>query len=191
VNHSDDERRLALRQQLIHHAAHDAEERRALVTLGMLLDGDVDPLRRSTLPTHVTSSAIVLDVPRGLVLLHRHRRLGVWLQPGGHIEDGEDAASAAVRETREETGYDATHPDAGPLIGHVDEHPGPDGHVHLDLRFVLLCARDAATADDAEPSGARGDDGPRLRWVTRREAERLSDTSLVRALDGSLARLRG
>jgi 8-oxo-dGTP pyrophosphatase MutT (NUDIX family) len=191
VNRTDRARRHALQDLLIRHTAHDAEEQRALITLTSLLAADVDPFSRSTLPTHVTSSAVVLDVRRDLVLLHRHRRLGVWLQPGGHIEDGEDAVSAALRETREETGYDAAHPDAGPMIGHVDEHAGPDGHIHLDLRFVLLCDRDAPIGDDAEASGAHGDDGPRLRWVTRDEAVRLSDASLVRALDATRARFRG
>jgi 8-oxo-dGTP pyrophosphatase MutT (NUDIX family) len=176
---------------LARHTARDTEEQRALMTLELLLASAPDPFSRSTLPTHITSSAVVIDPERDLVLLHRHRRLGVWLQPGGHIEDGEDAARAALRETREETGHSATHPAAGPLIGHVDEHPGPDGHIHLDLRFVLLSGRDAAVADDAEASGAHGDAGPRLRWVTREEAAGLSDASLLRALDAIRELLRG
>lgn len=40
----------------------------------------------------------------GRVLLHRHRRLGMWLPPGGHIEPGELPDEAAVREVFEETG---------------------------------------------------------------------------------------
>jgi ADP-ribose pyrophosphatase YjhB (NUDIX family) len=38
------------------------------------------------------------------VVLHRHRVLGIWVQPGGHIDSGETPWDAAVRETAEETG---------------------------------------------------------------------------------------
>ena len=58
-----------------------------------------DPCSEHSDSTHVTSSAIVVG-PRG-ILLHRHKRLGIWLQPGGHIDTGEDPADTAVRETME------------------------------------------------------------------------------------------
>src|SRR4028118_1184040 len=38
------------------------------------------------------------------VLLHWHRKLGMWLPPGGHIERDELPDEAAVREVLEETG---------------------------------------------------------------------------------------
>ena len=40
----------------------------------------------------------------GKVLLHLHRKLGMWLPPGGHIERDEIPDDAAVREVFEETG---------------------------------------------------------------------------------------
>jgi len=49
-------------------------------------------------PTHVTASAIVVG-RRGTVL-HRHKRLGLWMQPGGHIDAGETPPVAARREPR-------------------------------------------------------------------------------------------
>ena len=42
----------------------------------------------------------------GKILLHFHRKLGMWLPPGGHIEQGELPDNAAVREVLEETGLE-------------------------------------------------------------------------------------
>ena len=42
------------------------------------------------------------------MLLHLHRRQGVWLPPGGHIERDELPHHAALREIEEETGLRLT-----------------------------------------------------------------------------------
>jgi 8-oxo-dGTP pyrophosphatase MutT (NUDIX family) len=51
---------------------------------------------------HFTASAYV--VYGGRTLLHWHRKLRMWLPPGGHCEPNEDPAQAAVREAEEESG---------------------------------------------------------------------------------------
>lgn len=122
--------------------------------------------------THVTASAIVVG-PRGVVL-HLHRRLGLWLQPGGHIERGETPAAAAHREAGEETGLAVEHPRDGPRLVHVDVHPGPRGHTHLDVRYLLV-------AGDAEPAPAPGE-SQQVRWFGWDEAVAVADAGLVGAL---------
>ena len=122
--------------------------------------------------THVTGSAIVVGV-RGVVL-HLHKRLGIWLQPGGHIDDGETPWDAALREAREETGLKVRHPASGPLLVHVDVHPGPRGHTHLDLRYLL-------EADDAEPAPPP-DESQDVRWFSWDDAIAVADSGLVGAL---------
>ncbi len=87
------------------------------------------------------------------VLLHRHRRLGMWLPPGGHIDPGELPDEAAIRETLEETGVAIELVEAplalditlaidepSPLrliqpLGIQLEDIGP-GHQHIDLVYV-------------------------------------------------------
>lgn len=49
-------------------------------------------------------TATTFVVWRGGVLLHRHRKLGRWFPPGGHIEPNEVPDEAAVREVFEESG---------------------------------------------------------------------------------------
>lgn len=162
------------------HRPLDDEERAAVEHLMALVAAPPDPFLRSTLPTHVTASAVVIDERDRTVLLHLHRRLERWLQPGGHIEQDERPEDAALRETREETGVAVRHPDSGPLVVHLDEHPGPDGHVHLDLRYLLLADRDAPSVMPGESTG--DGPGPTLRWATSAEVRMVADHSLVRAI---------
>lgn len=151
----------------------DLRERRSRVRLLADLERLPHPFERLAGPVHVTGSAIVTG-PRGTVL-HRHRRLGLWLQPGGHLERGEAPWEAAAREGTEETGLDLRHPAGGPRLVHVDVHTGAAGHLHLDLRYLLA-------APDADPRPAPGE-SPDVRWFTWAEARRTADAGLVGALD--------
>ncbi len=130
------------------------------------------PFDQNADPTHVTASAIVVG-SRGVVL-HLHRRLGLWLQPGGHIEAGETPAGAAVREAHEETGLPLHDPEGGPQVVHVDVHPGPRGHTHLDVRYLVL----APDLDPAPPPG----ESQQVRWFGWDEALAVADAGLVGAL---------
>ena len=40
------------------------------------------------------------------VLLHKHKKHGIWIGVGGHIDEDELPEEAAVREVKEETGLD-------------------------------------------------------------------------------------
>ena len=96
-----------------------------------------DALRRSHFPAHVTASGVVLDPAGTHVLLVLHRKVGRWLQPGGHV-DPEDAslAAAALREVTEETGVQGLRVDPLPVA--LDRHPAPCGaEEHLDVQFLL------------------------------------------------------
>lgn len=166
--------------------APTAEGREATAEALRCLEALPAPLTATADPTHVTASAIVLG-SRGVVL-HHHRRLERWLQPGGHIDSGEEPAEAARRETVEETGLRPSHPATGPWLVDVDVHalPGPCGPwaprapaatatrcVHVDVRYAL-CA-------DGEPDPPSGE-SQLVRWFAWQDALGVADAGLARAL---------
>ena len=132
----------AVRADVLGRRPVDARERESIATFVAELDRLAHPFDERADKVHVTASAIIVSA-RGVVL-HRHKRLGLWLQPGGHIDAGEAPWDAALREATEETGLPieyATPPaswaDGRPPLAHVDVHPGGRGHRHLDLRYVF------------------------------------------------------
>lgn len=63
---------------------------------------------------HLVSYFVVLDNTREQLLLVAHRKAGLWLPTGGHVEPDECPWAAVVRECREELGIEAV---ASPITG--------------------------------------------------------------------------
>lgn len=120
----------------------------------------------------------VFVVWRSQVLLHKHRKLGLWLPPGGHVELNELPDDAAVREVAEETGVGIELLGPSPI-----EAPGPrqlvrprgvqlesiaPGHEHIDLVYL---------GRPVEPyAGELTSDEEGLGWYDRAAAGRLGLT---------------
>lgn len=152
------------------HSAGDHAERESIARVLAELDRLADPFSEQADPIHVTGSAIVVG-PRGVILL-KHKRLGIWLQPGGHVDAGETPWEAAWREAVEETGLALVPFDGEPPLVHVDVHPGGRGHTHLDLRYVVHVDGDP---DPVPPDGESQD----VHWFDWPAAiERASDDRL-------------
>jgi 8-oxo-dGTP pyrophosphatase MutT (NUDIX family) len=110
--------------------------------------------RPTALQRQWTASALVLREDRRLLLIH-HRKLGVWLYPGGHIDPWETPDEAVVREVHEETGLrvrlvgpcDPSLADATTLVSVLttpyvvlcERIHGPDEpHDHIDLVYPCV-----------------------------------------------------
>lgn len=166
------ELRRVVREAVAAHAPADLREERAVARVLQALDSLPRPFDEDAAPVHVTGSAVIVG-RRGTVL-HLHKRLHQWMQPGGHVDPGESPWEAALRESAEETGLDLAHPADGPRLIHVDVHNAARGHEHLDLRYLLV-------ADDADPAPPLGE-SPDARWFPWDEAIGMADVALVGAL---------
>jgi 8-oxo-dGTP pyrophosphatase MutT (NUDIX family) len=139
-------------------------------TIALLHTAD-NPFSRAHFdPGHVTASCYIVD-DGGRLLLHHHRRLGRWLQMGGHIELGESAREAARREGVEESGLDDLAIDGGILDVDVHVIPAAKGdpqHRHFDVRYLARTAAPDTISIDRRESNA-------LAWVSLPDAEALMD----------------
>ena len=151
-----------------------------------LLAAEGDPFTRSHFePGHFTASIFALSPTRREVLLIHHRFLGIWIQPGGHIESQDaDIRGAALRELREECGVASSlpHP-AFPGLFDLDIHEippnpkkGEPGHLHYDVRSAVVLLSEQVQASE-EVLGAR--------WVALdavARGEHATDESVMRAV---------
>lgn len=145
---------------------HPAEHGRLEPLLKTLAEPD-EPTSRTTLPGHITCSAVVID--RSQRVLHiQHRASGLALPPGGHIDAGDRTLlAAALREVHEEAGIapsdlcrtpqfleDPIDIDIHDIAARPDK--GEPEHQHYDVRFVFYLAHDVSPLllQDEEVSGA-------------------------------------
>ena len=101
---------------------------------------------RSNREGHVTGSAWVINGSGTHALLTHHKKLGKWLQLGGHADGNPDLMRVAAREAEEESGLRNLEP-VSPRIFDVDIHSIPEhgkepAHFHYDIRFAFRVAGD-------------------------------------------------
>jgi len=144
------------------------------------LDSSPDVFRREHAVGHFTGSCWLVSADGQRVLLTHHRKLGRWLQLGGHADGDEDLARVALTEAHEESGL--TGLVLKPGIFDLDRHVIParkadPEHFHYDVRYVVR-----ATADEAFVVSEESHD---LAW---RPVAELADDSDV---DASVRRMAG
>jgi hypothetical protein len=158
-----------VRRALAGYRPHTEQERLDVARIEALLALGEEAFSRSA-PLHVTGSALPVHPPTGRVALHWHRKVGRWLQLGGHADAGErDPAAIALREAEEESCLSLCHfPDPeSPLLLHVEVVRVPawgdePEHEHADFRYVVATDDPDVVPNPAHPEA--------LRWVTAAEA---------------------
>jgi 8-oxo-dGTP pyrophosphatase MutT (NUDIX family) len=137
-----------------------------------------DGWSRSCVGAHLTASSLICAAAEGMVLLTLHKRLGRWLQTGGHIEASDPTLeAAATREAAEESGLADLSLEPSPLL--LSKHEVPCGPVrptyHLDVQYLILANRLL--------SPGIGDESIDVRWFAHDQLPEVdhSVAALVRA----------
>ncbi len=88
-------------------------------------------------PDHFCSMIAPISIRQQLIFIGHHKKSGLWIPPGGHIDQGETPREAAVRECKEELGARITEADIEPLAATAADITGrPQCTKHLDFWFV-------------------------------------------------------
>ncbi len=165
----------------------NAEEARYREQMLQLLTAPEPFSRAHFTPGHFTVSAFVLSPERQRLLLIHHKKLGLWLQPGGHLEPADSALeSACRREVREEVGIEALSAMI-PGIFDIDVHRIPAwkndaAHCHFDVRFLFVAESASFTKSD-EVAGARWANLAEMASVTEDESVRRAARKAQRLVD--------
>ena len=108
------------------------------------LDAHPDAMWRDCVDGHLTGSVLVLSAARDEVLLTLHPKQKLWLQMGGHCEQGDATMrDAAAREALEESGIEGLVVSAHPA--RLDRHRVGchGGSWHLDVQYVAVAPPEA------------------------------------------------
>lgn len=119
----------------------------------------------------------IFVVHAGRILLIHHRKLDKWLPLGGHIELDEDPETAALREAREECGFEVelvgerpptTEPGTRALIAprFLDIHRISDTHEHIGMIYWAR-PKDSAQAQCAT------EEHHEIRWCSSEDLDQL------------------
>jgi len=182
-----DPRLIALRRLLQAYVPDPGREPDHAAMLRLVASGDDVFSADHVDPGHFTASGYVLAPDRRRLVLVHHARLGVWVQPGGHVDPGDvDVVAAAEREIQEETGLVGLIR-LGDGLFDLDVHeiparPTTPRHRHYDLRFLFLAAGEELRVSPESYA---------VRWVTLPELEVLDADPSMRRAAAKLAPVMG
>ncbi|MFD3430266.1 NUDIX domain-containing protein [Nocardia fluminea] len=109
-------------------------------------------IRPATPSPHLVSYVVLVDPTRRGIYLGVHRKSGLHLPMGGHLDPGEHPFAAARREAREELGVDPTFDvvEQRPLFVTMTSTVGPTAG-HVDVSLWVVARGDRAAHYDPHP----------------------------------------
>jgi len=128
---------------------------------------------------HLTATIIIVHKNKTLLLLHK--KIGIWLPVGGHIEQNELPEAAALREAKEESGLDVVlyNPDKQLEMNDAKQLVRP---IHILLEDINEARQDidfiyyaTSTSDELNPQTG---ETTNLKWFTAEELKTLENVPI-------------
>lgn len=152
-------------------------ESNTIQTVQHFIQENQNCFERTNIHGHVTGSALVTNPTLTRVLLTHHKKLGMWLQLGGHADGNPHIEDVAMTEACEESGLTRLKflqfehvfglEIDGALPFDLDYHVIPqsekdESHVHYDIRYIIV-------GDDSE-AHVVSDESLDVKWFGLEEA---------------------
>ena len=117
---------------------------------------------KDNLPGHFTGSAWIISPDKNKILMTHHKKLNMWLQLGGHADGEKDLKLVAIKEAKEESGFNNFSILSEEIfdldihkIESINEEPE---HLHYDVRFLL-------EADPNEQNIIISEESHDVKWI--------------------------
>lgn len=160
------------------------EEQGSKILMLDFIENNKNCFKRENLEGHVTASCwIVSDCGTKTCFVH-HKKLDIWIPPGGHCDGDWNTIEVSKKELLEETGLKTAklHDDK---IFDVDAHVIPEHknvpeHIHYDVSYVFIA--------DGNEEPVVSEESHDVKWFTWEEAAKLSghDNAVARKLAKSV-----
>ena len=160
----------SLEQLIIHYAQTYPDEMDPNDML-KFLDEETGYFLRNNYNGHFTGSAWIISPDKSNILMTHHKKLGKWIQLGGHADGESDLLKVALREATEESGIQQFKVLSEEIFD-LDIHGIPQnnselGHLHYDVRFLI----------EADPTGEAviiSDESHDVTWIPLADVVKLN-----------------
>ena len=161
-----------LQQHLTHSTGAEAAATEELIQLIQSKESCFERVAEED-AVHITAGVLLLNHDEDRILLMHHKKLGMWMQFGGHADGDSDLYNVAAKEVSEECGIEGiTFLEPQPLevarFSYPQEVFGYSKSM-LDVRFLAKAPKGAIEQKNSESK--------ELRWCTLDEAFDLAATN--------------
>ena len=158
-------------EQLIKNYAQAYPQEKAPLDMLKFLDHETGYFLRNSYNGHFTGSAWIVSPDKSSILMTHHKKLGKWIQLGGHADGENDLLKVALREAKEESGIQQFKVLSKKIfdldIHAIPQHNFEPGHLHYDIRFLF----------EADPTGEAviiSDESHDVTWIPLEDVSKIN-----------------